>query len=481
MLQDRPYQPRAIDDMRDAVLRGHRRILCVAPCRSGKTVIAVRMILAGLARGKRSLFIAHRRGLVDQATDKLLRFGAPPDDVGVLMGNHHRTNRAARIQIASIQTLDRREYPPADLIFFDECHRALAPAFTRVAAAYPDAVLVGLTATPCRVDGRGLGEIFEAMVQAVQPSELVAQGHLLEPTVWSVPADREPDRAGVRVRDGDYVPEDAAAAMMAGSLMGDVVEHWGRRARGLPTILFASSVEHSKALVSRFRAAGVTAEHLDAETPGPVRDAAQRRFAARELSIICNVGLYLEGWDSAECEAVVMARLTMSTALWVQAGCRASTPGREGKAPVVLDHAGCARRHGLPVEDREWSLEARARKRRDAEQELLSVRQCPRCYVMLRASLRVCPSCGAGKEAGEGGRRPPEEQRGELVRVGGGEQASGPERRREWEHLCLEAAQRGHRPGWVWHRYRAIFGVAPPNQWGTRRRVEELRGARMAR
>ena len=478
MIQLREYQERAIEQLRAAVRARKRRILLCAPTGSGKTVIASQLLISAIAKGKRILFLAHRRELIRQPFTKLLRFGVPPEHMGIEMsgvgypGSESRVPitgaereqelwdlYAARrphapLQIASIQTLANRTLPPADLIVIDEAHRSMARSYRTLVDSYPNAVLLGLTATPVRKDGQSLADLYQELVVTASYSEIAAGGHLLIPTVWSTAA--RPDLEGVAVRGGDYVPEQLERAVNQQHLVGDIVAHYLRHHVG-PTLVFATGIAHSMAITERLCEAGVKAAHLDGTTKTALRDQLVAQLAAGEIDVISNCDVLCEGTDIPQVGTVVLARPTHSVRIYLQQVGRGSRP--YGEQPfVVLDHAGCALEHGLPQEDREWSLEAPKKKRRKKPQPRLTTRECPGCFRVVPRAVRTCPACGL-ELAHE--QDPPEEQDGELQLL-----EAMPEPKR-WQHVKAEWAERNAqrvfplKSGWCYHRYRELWGCEP--------------------
>ena len=186
----------------------------------------------------------------------------------------------------AIDTLRHRAKPLADLVIVDEAHRALAKSYREVAAAYPDAVHLGLSATPYRADGQGLGDAYDDLVVVSTPAQLIAEGFLVEPRVFTVRPSELPDLSGVRTRRGDYDERALAAAVDRQPLVGNIVEHWQRLADGRRTVAFAVSVEHSRHIAERFREAGIAAEHLDGTTTPLERDAILRRLERGETRVV---------------------------------------------------------------------------------------------------------------------------------------------------------------------------------------------------
>jgi len=420
------------------------------------TVIAGSIIEGAAAVGQHVLFLAHRRELINQSYRKLLDFGVSEAEVGVLMGNDPRRRPGAKVQVASIDTLRNRAKPRADLVFIDECHRALSRSYRDVAAHYPNAVHLGLTATPYRADGRGLGHAYEELVVVASLPELIEQGYLVEPRVFTVPREQLPDLTSVRVRAGDYDGKGLEDAVNRKALIGNIVEHWMQLARGKRTVAFAVSVEHSKQIARRFRDAGIPAEHLDGNTPTDERDAILARLGAGSTVVVSNVGVLCEGTDIPALKCAILARPTKSTGLYLQQAGRILRPWNDEGA-IVLDHAGCAVEHGLPQDEREFSLEGKRQTGRRGPTEAPS-KVCASCCAVVAVACRTCPSCGAEFPAPE---RVPEERKGALVSA---EEAREEYLRDEWDKLNRTAVERGYKPGWVYYRFKEKFGRAPPSR-----------------
>lgn len=403
MIALRPYQERAIAAAR-GLCREHKRILLTLPTGGGKTVIAAQVIAGAIAKGKRALFVAHRREIVAQSWAKLLDAGVPASEVGVIMADGRITNPAdgmvldarrpnARAQVASVQTLARRARPAADVVFVDEAHHATAQTWQDLIRYYTDrgAVVLGLTATPCRSDGRGLSDIFEHLHPVAAVSELVAAGYLVAPEVYSVPA---PDLSKIKTTGGDYDLDQLGDAMDRSELVGRLVDHWQELACNRTTVVFATTVAHSQSIVGKFTAAGIRAEHIDGETPTEQRDAILGRLASGETQVVSNCQVLTEGWDLPRCKTVVLARPTQSLSLYLQMAGRGLRPW-EGVPALLLDHAGCARRHGLPQQDRTWTLEGREKgSKRPASEADPSVKFCPQCSRTVLRGTTQCPGCG---------------------------------------------------------------------------------------
>lgn len=349
----RPYQISGIEAVREQIRSGRKRILLVAPTGSGKTCIAADIIRSAVNKAKSVLFIAHRREIIQQTSAKL-------DDLniehGVIMAGVQKS-LIAGVQVASIQTLVRRNFPPADLVIFDECHHVPSQSYQRIIEHYHSSIVLGLTATPCRSDGRGLGNTFGSLVQAAQIKELITQGYLV-PCVSYAPT--LPDLRGVKVKCGDYDEGELGEAMDKPKLVGDIVDHWHRLGKGRKTIVYSATIAHSQHLTEAFKAAGVKVSHLDGETPHEAREKLlYKDFPGDAVDVVCNVGVLTEGTDLPFVSCIVLARPTKSLGLLKQMvgrGMRISP--QTGKTDMILiDHAGAVHEHGLIDDDVQWKLE----------------------------------------------------------------------------------------------------------------------------
>ncbi len=466
----RPYQSDSVAALCTAFAY-YRRLVYVSPTGSGKTIVAGALIEDAVRHGGRVLVLAHRREIIAQTSAKLFAAGVPH---GIIQAGYP-TRPDALVQLASIATLHSRavrreaiELPPAELVIVDECHRARAPSYLALLRRYPKAAIIGMTATPCRGDGRGLGAVFDALVDGPQVPELIAGGYLV-PTRTYAPT--RPDLRGVRVQAGDYVEGELARRMDTGRLVGDIVEHWHKLAERRRTVVFASGVAHSVHLRDEFLAAGVRAEHLDGSTPTAERDAILARLAAGETEVVTNCQVLTEGWDQPEVSCLVLARPTRHMGLYRQMIGRGLRPAPGKRDCIVLDHAGAVFEHGF-VEDRvDWVLDADQRSTSPAHRARAEGRE---------PALAVCPQCsavriGGGPCAACGWRPTPKPVRvetanGELARVDALTRAAKPqpigadEKRRFHAELAWIALERGYQPGFVSAKYREKFGHWPPNR-----------------
>lgn len=331
----RPYQIEVVNRLNASIAAGHKRPLLTMVTGAGKTIVAAYVVDEAVQRGERVLFLAHRQELIVQASAKLLAVGC--GDHGIIKAGFPAHSHRP-VQVASVQTLHARafrskkiELAEFDLVIIDEAHHSRAMTYQQVVDAFPNAIIIGLTATPCRGDGLGLGNIFDDLIEGPSVEELIRDGHLVGTRVF---APCRPDLSGVHTRQGDYVVDELAAAMDQRALVGDVVQHWLQHAEDRRTVVFAVNVAHSVHLRDEFRRAGVLAEHIDGTTPLGERNAILGRLSAGGIQVVCNCMVLTEGWDQAEVSCIVLARPTKQLGMHRQMIGRVLRPAPgEGQRP----------------------------------------------------------------------------------------------------------------------------------------------------
>jgi superfamily II DNA or RNA helicase len=387
IMQLRPYQQQAIADLRQAFRSGVRAPLLVAPTGMGKTVIFSAITQAAAARGRRVLILVHRRELIRQASAKLKQAGVMH---GIIAAGFEPSNHP--VQVASVQTLarrlDRQHWQP-DLIVIDEAHHAIAGTWAKVISYWPDSLLLGVTATPIRQDGRGLGAMFDRLVLGPSTADLMAAGHLTLVKLYAPP--QVADLTGIRTRAGDYANDQAAAAMTRPTVTGDAISHYQRIAAGQPAIAFCCNVNHATSVCDAFNAAGIRAATLLGNTTD--RDALVARFAAGELQVLVTVDVVSEGFDCPGAAVAILLRPTQSEGLYLQQVGRVLRPAPGKAAAIVLDHVGNVHRHGFPDDVRPWSLDDARQRTGKGGPPAPCIRTCEACFAAF-APAPLCPVCG---------------------------------------------------------------------------------------
>jgi DNA repair protein RadD len=325
--------------------------------------------------------------LIRQALAKLADAGVPH---GVIAPGFDQTDDL--VQVGSVQTVTRRLelLPPFDLIIIDEAHHAVAGQYRKIIDAQPRARLLGVTATPERFDGRGLGihagGCFDALVLGPMVDELIDDQYLTPARIFA-PANG-PDLSAVSVRRGDYDATELVAAMDAPALTGDAVAHYAQHAPGLPAIAFCISVKHAEHVAEVFRAAGWRAVAAHGGMPADERDAAIGGLATGAVQVLTSCDLVSEGLDVPAVGAVILLRPTKSLGLYLQQVGRGLRPAQGKQHLIVLDHAGCTEQHGFPDSPRDWSLDGRPKKAKAPP-----VKRCKSCFA-LHPPAPKCPACG---------------------------------------------------------------------------------------
>lgn len=366
------------------------------------------MLGTASGRSNRCWFMVHRRELVTQSSRTFDKVGIAH---GIISAGFSPDPRQL-VQIASVQTLARRldGVPSPDMIVWDECHHIASESWAQIFSRFPDAIHIGLTATPCRLDGRGLGDWFDEIVEGPTTAWLIENGFL---SPYRLYAPSTPDMAGAKSRAGDWATSDVADRMDKPGITGDAIQHYRRLCNGARAIVFAANIEHSQHVASQFQQAGYPAAHLDGKTDRAERDRLLTDFAAGRIRIISNVDLFGEGFDVPSIEAAILLRPTQSTGLYLQQVGRALRTSEGKERAIILDHAGNALRHGLPDEVREWNLDAKAKTKRERDDDIPKIKQCESCFAV-HAPAPQCPVCGHEYKIEA---RKIEQREGELVEI----------------------------------------------------------------
>jgi len=434
----RPYQLSAIAEIRQA-FKTHRRVLFVCPTGGGKT-----MIFCDIARRstKRVLILAHRKELVEQASE---RIGVPH---GIIMSGVD-TNYDEKIQIASVMTYASRmdKFTP-EFIIVDECHHAVAGSWEKITSAFPNAFILGVTATPCRLDGKGLGNAFDCLIDSVNVNQLIDLKYLVKPITYA----SQNDFSKIKTTAGDYDKKELMETFGKSTITGSAAQSWRKYAEDLPTVVFCISVKHAEETSAIFNLLGHRAEIVTGQLDKNERAARLNRLKTGETKIIVSVDIISEGTDIPAVGCIILLRPTKSLALYLQQVGRGLRVMEGKNHCVILDHAGNCFRHGLATQVREWELTTNKIKE---TKKMADIRQCKNCYAVFGSIVDKCPECGYVV--------PPQPKKmkmiaGELIPIDEIPQKKFEAKQEEWSCKTLAewervAFLRGYKKGWAYIRY----------------------------
>jgi DNA repair protein RadD len=472
----RPFQSKIISDVREAFQSGARAPLVVSPTGSGKTVIFCAISELTAARGNHVNILTHRAELLGQTSRHLEKLGLTH---GIISPGHSMTGD--NIQVSSVQTLARRidKVREPDIVIIDECHHVMAKTWRDILSRWTNARILGVTATPCRLDGKPLGVsgggCFDKMILGPTVQELIDLGYLARPACYGPDVGGGIDMTGVKLSGGDFDWHAATERVDKPKITGDVLRHYARHCTGMPTIGFCCSIAHAQHTADLFNAAGVQSKVIH----GKLGDAQRRRMiedlAERRIDVLWSCDIISEGTDIPVVGAGIMLRPTHSLNLCLQQMGRIlrTYPGK--KEAIILDHVGNCQRHGLPEWNREWSLDGTVKTKKPKDAGAL-VKQCENCLMWFQSTARMCPHCGWDFSTGRAHRAELEQQEGEL-RLLQDQMAQKQENindRRELgravhtagsiEEMVRIAERRGYKKSWAyirWHQIQQKRGKKP--------------------
>lgn len=471
-----PDQIALIQQAKDKVRAGCKSLLIQGATGSGKTVIAAEIISGAYRKEKICFFIVPRRDLLRQTSNTLREFGIYHSFIAAGM----RCDTNAKIFVCSVQTLKNRMAILPDIAIIDETHYGGA-GLDKIISRYKAAgvVILGLSATPWKLSGKGLGCWYSDMVCGPSIRWLIDNKRLSDYRLFSPDV---PDLSGIRVVAGEYNNKQLSEKMESDRvLIGNSVKHYKEKASGLLGLTFGVSIKHSQILAEAYRDAGVPAMHMDGDTPDEERSKIIKAYAKRELKQLVNCDLLGMGFDlsSASGMSVTIESLTdcqpsMSLARQMQKNGRALR--YKPNPALIFDHAGNVGRrlpsgefetkHGFPCSERDWTLEDREKNVRDGKEKTIAVRQClpdgdrPGCNFC-HPPAPVCPNCGVPYTVQS---RDIKEVEGELAEIEIHKQKMDEKKARayqEWQCETLSdwlklANERGHKTAWAIMRFKTM-------------------------
>lgn len=458
------YQQEAIDNLRETVKQGCRRIMVQAPTGAGKTRLAAEIVDSSLRKGNRVAFCVPAIPLVDQTVEAFYAEGIR--DIGVIQANHHMTDWSRPVQVASIQTIQaRKAFPEAKTVIFDEAHRLFQAH--KEWLQHPDwqnVPMIGLSATPW---ARGLGKFFSTLLKVTDTKTLIDRKFLSPFRVFST---GHPDLSGVRTVAGDYVENELSNAMQAGNLTADIVktyqERWGKGR----TLCFAVDKAHAKHLQERFEKAGIPAGYQDADTTADERREIRNKFHSGEYQVVVNIQTLTTGVDW-KVDCLILARPTKSEMLFVQIIGRAlrTDPDNPDKVALILDHSDTTSRLGFVTDIDHDELDDGKPREKDAkpheERKDPLPKECEGCAYLMPPRSPSCPNCGRSRRPectvfeAEGELQ--EIVPGKLTKVGTKKEWSYAEKKVFLAELKGYALDKGYKPGWAAMKFKDKFGDWP--------------------
>ena len=459
----RPYQRAALDAVAAKFTAGIRRLILVSPVGSGKSTMAAHAVLAEPGA---VLLLAHRDELVQQISERLELHGI---EHGLIVAGKDPDYQ--RVMVASLPTLRNREAPQPDLVIVDECQHGASDSWKAELDLYPQARILGLTATPYRLDKRGLADVFDDVVISATVRELIDLSHLCDVEGFAYQA---PDLTGVRMVGGDYDEGALALEYQKSQVIGDVLGRWREHCSGMQSILFAPNIVTSQMYAATFRTAGIEAKHIDGATPFNERRSIIQGVRTGRIQLICNVMVLGEGFDVPELKCLIQCRPTKSKSLWMQMAGRVMRPKADGARAWIQDHADCIKEHGLPTDEQDYTL------RQTAPPRPKPLHVCEKCFRAYSSELDECPTCGYP-------RRKPSTHRGGPAYVPAIAEVdihavaamrnSADYQDRDFRDMLLAAVAKGHDPGAAVHRFKAKYpGVTPSWKlyWQFKERPKEV-------
>lgn len=467
----RDYQQKGVEAIRTSYLNGKRAPLYVLATGGGKTVVFCYISDTTAKRAKRVLILVHRIELLRQTSGKLYENGV---EHGII-NSKFTPNFNAVIQIASVQTLASRikkgkARTDYDLVIIDEAHHAAASTWLTILKALPPKCkMLGVTATPVRSDGTGLNDIFDDLILGPSIRFLIERGFLVQPVVYA-PSERL-DLSAVKMKDGDYDPDDLERIVDNSVITGNAVDYYRRLCNHKPAIVFCCSIKHAEHVAEEFRKAGIKAQSIDGSMEDAQRRGLINGLANGLIEVLTSCDIISEGTDIPAVTCAILLRPTQSLGLYLQQVGRALRPAPGKDKAIILDHVGNVLTHGLPDEERPWSLEGEEKgpRRKKNEEPTVMVRQCPTCFVMHKPASK-CPSCGHIYETeardvsqvdGEL-RELTEDDKLRIKRLRQKEERNA----KSYEELAKIGEQRGYKPGWAKHKWESRKAAAQTHKHG---------------
>jgi len=414
MHQLRPYQIDGDMKIRQAFMQGAKSVCYCLPTGGGKTVVFSNIVSGVVKKQKTAFILTHRDKLLRQAHDHLTELGIPH---GLIKAGYTASPFEA-IQVASKDTLVKRLHlitKSPDLIITDEAHHSCAKSYLEIYKAFPNALHLGVTATPIRLDGKGLDSVFDTLVLGPTTKELIDMGYLSKYVLYGSPDNI--DFSAVKSTAGDFNIHQIDELMDKPKIIGNAVKHYQKLCFGKKTVAFCCTVRHAEDVAYEFNTHGIPAISIDGKLSSD--EIAKRLFDFQmgKYWVLTSCDLISEGMDLPAIECVIMLRPTMSLSLYLQMIGRGLRIFAGKVMTIILDHVNNFTRHGLPDDDRVWSLDGvKAKTKDEVIEDADKHRECPECYLYhVVPPDDHCPGCGYVYTAKE--RKKLKEIEGELIAI----------------------------------------------------------------
>lgn len=455
----RPHQEKAIAMLRQSIARGNKRVVIQLPTGAGKTRLAAEIVNGSLSKGNRAAFTVPMISLIDQTCDAFENEGI--HDIGVIQSSHWRTNYAAQVQVASVQSLIRRSFPEAKIVLVDECH-VRAKAIEDWMEKCPETIFVGLSATPW---AKGMAEQWDDLICPVTMQELIDDGFLSKFVVYTPD---HPDLKGIKTVAGDYHEGQLSERMQDTVLVANIVETWKQLGENEPTLVFAVDRAHARKLVGKFAEAGINMGYCDANVDRVGRQMLFERMARGELAGIVNIATLTTGVD-ADVRCIVLARPTKSAMLQCQIIGRGLRTAKGKERCIILDHAGNHDYFGGYVTDLgepellSGKVDREQKQKEKNEEGQAEGKNCPKCGAWKPPKVSICPSCGFKPER----QSDIEEVEGRLKEFKPKKKkGDGVDKERFYRELLGYAALKGKSESWTLAMFKNKFDEWPHRKHG---------------
>jgi len=449
----RPRQAQAIARIREAISDGHKRIVLQAPTGFGKTLVSAHIIAAALQKGSRPLFTCPAISLVDQTLAAFEREGIK--DIGVIQANHPRTNYAATVQIASVQTLIRRSIPELSFALIDECHEKFDGLDSILdSPEWKDKIVIGLSATPW---AKGMGLRWTKLIVAGTINDMIAEGHACPAVVYG--PEKDLDRSSIAVERGEFRDDSAAVAMSEASMIGDVLKEWQEKSPREKTFAFCVNRDHAKAQMEAFNDCGIPFGYIDANVDGDERQRIFSQMRYGEIAGIASVGCLIRGVDE-DVRCIIDLQPTRSEMRHVQKWGRGVRMADGKNILLGLDHAGNNQSLGLFTDIFHDTLDCRKPGERGEaykeEAKPAKPRKCAKCHNIVPPGARSCPSCKEKMPLYPGVTM----KDGKLVEISSLPKFT-KDHQRWYSELLGIARRKQYKDGWAAHCFQEKFGIRP--------------------